>query len=58
MVNTHGSGIFLVSNDHTGNIVIDGSIIRENVGGTWYPIYPGISMHDDTPITVTDSIIE
>ena len=58
MVNEYGSAIFFVSNDHTGNIVIDGSTIRENIGGSWYPVYPGISMHDDTPVTVTNSIIE
>jgi len=27
-------------------------------GGSWYPTYPQISGHDDTPITVTDSTIE
>ena len=58
MVNAHGAAIFFVSNDHTGNIVIDYSTMRNNTGGTWYPVYPGISMHDDTPIEVTNSIIE
>jgi hypothetical protein len=57
-VNQHGSAIFFVTNDHTGNIVIDQSVLRDNVGGTWYPVYPGISMHSDTLIEVTDSIIE
>jgi len=57
-VNTHGSAIFFVTNDHTGNIRIDRSVIRNNTGGTWYPVYPQISMHDDTPIEVTDSVIE
>jgi hypothetical protein len=56
-VNEHGSAIFFVSNDHTGNIVIDDSVITNNVDGSWYPAYDGISMHSDTPITVTDSII-
>ena len=54
----HGSAIFFVSNDHTGNIVIDRSIITDNEGGSWYPTYPQISNHDDTPIEVTDSTIE
>ena len=36
----------------------DGIIITNNVGGSWYPTYPQISGHDDTPIAVTDSIIE
>lgn len=54
----HGSAIFFVSNNHTGNIVIDQSTITNNEGGSWYPTYPQISNHDDTPIMVTDSVIE
>ena len=54
----HGSAIFFVSNDHSGDIRIDRSVIRNNSGGSWYPSYPQISGHQDTPITVTDSIIE
>ena len=57
-VNTHGSAIFFVTNNHTGNIIIDQSIIRNNHGGYWYPVYPGISMHADTEIEVSDSTIE
>ncbi|WP_319522431.1 hypothetical protein [uncultured Desulfosarcina sp.] len=57
-VNEHGSAIFFVSNDHSGNIVIDDSIITDNIGGSWYPVYDGISMHSDTLIEVTDSVIE
>ncbi|XXT18567.1 hypothetical protein WME94_50900 [Sorangium sp. So ce429] len=57
-VNAYGSAIFFVSNDHTGNIVIDRSVITGNAGGSWYPTYPQISNHDDTPISVTDSTIE
>jgi hypothetical protein len=57
-VNEHGSAIFFVSNDHSGNIVIADSIIVNNFGGSWYPVYDGISMHSDTPIMVTDSVIE
>ncbi|HTN89054.1 MAG TPA: hypothetical protein VL242_35495 [Sorangium sp.] len=57
-VNAYGSAIFFVTNDHTGNIVIDRSVITGNVGGSWYPTYPQISNHDDTPISVTDSTIE
>jgi hypothetical protein len=56
-VNAFGSAIFFVSNDHTGNIVIDGSIIRNNMGGSWYA-KPGISMHEDTPLSITNSTIE
>jgi hypothetical protein len=57
-VNAFGSAIFFVTNDHTGNIVIDSSVITNNMGGSWYPTYPQISNHDDTPITVTNSTIQ
>ena len=57
-VNAHGSAIFFVSNDHSGDIRIDRSVIKGNTGGTWYPTYPQISGHGDTPIVVTDSVIE
>jgi len=57
-VNAYGSAIFFVSNNHTGNIEIDNSTIVNNMGGSWYPKYPQISMHADTPIKVTNSTIE
>lgn len=57
-VTTHGSAIFFVTNNHTGDIRIDQSVITQNVGGSWYPTYPQISGHADTPIVVTDSVIE
>lgn len=55
-VNAHGSAIFFVTNDHSGNIVIDQSTIRNNHGGSWYA-YPGISMHSDTKIEIKNSTI-
>ncbi len=57
-VNAFGSALFFVSNDYSGNIVIDNSVITNNIGGSWYPVYPQISMHSDTPIEVTNSVIE
>jgi hypothetical protein len=54
----HGSAIFFVSNDHSGDIRIDRSVITNNLGGSWYPTYPQISNHEDTPIEVIDSVIE
>jgi hypothetical protein len=57
-VNAYGSAVFFVTNDHTGDIRIDNSVIRNNTGGSWYPSYPGISMHSDTKCVVTNSIIE
>jgi hypothetical protein len=57
-VNAHGSAIFFVSNDHSGDIRIDRSVIQNNTGGSWYPTYPQISGHADTPIVVTQSTIQ
>jgi hypothetical protein len=54
----HGSAIFFVSNNHTGDVRIDRSVITQNIGGSWYPTYPQLSNHDDTPIVVTNSTIE
>jgi hypothetical protein len=56
-VKAHGAAIFFVTNDHSGNIVINDSIIRNNAGGSWYA-RPGISMHDDTRIEVSNSTLE
>ncbi|MBL6448474.1 hypothetical protein JMN32_19330 [Fulvivirga sp. 29W222] len=56
-VNAYGAAIFFVTNNHTGNIVIDESTIRNNKGGSWYPVYPDISMHSDTDISVSNSEI-
>ncbi len=57
-VNAYGAAIFFVTNDHSGNIRIDNSVIRNNMGGSWYPLFPGISMHGDTKCEVTNSTIE
>jgi hypothetical protein len=54
----HGSAIFFVSNNHTGDVRIDSSVITNNTGGSWYTQYPMISAHDDTPIVVTNSTIQ
>lgn len=54
----HGSSIFFVTNDHSGNIHIEDCVISGNTGGSWYPVYPSISMHDDTQINVVNSTIE
>jgi hypothetical protein len=43
---------------NTGDIRIDNSVIRNNPGGSWYPLYPGISIKSDTKCVVTNSIIE
>ncbi|WP_419661028.1 hypothetical protein [Desulfosarcina variabilis] len=51
-VNQHGSGIFFVTNNHRGYITMEDTAIENNIGGYWYPVYPQISCHDDTPIRV------
>ena len=56
-VNAYGAAIFFVTNDHSGNIRIDNSTIRNNIGGSWH-ILPGISMHSDTRREITNSTIE
>ncbi len=57
-VNAHGAAIFFVSNNHDGTIRIEKSVIRNNIGGSWY-FLPGISGHDDTVRIVDEaSIIE
>lgn len=57
-VNAYGSAIFFVSNDFTGDVKIADSTITNNVGGSWYPTYPQISGHEETPIDVVRSTIE
>ena len=51
-VNQHGSGIFFVTNDHSGEITMEDTEIENNIGGSWYSVYPQISCHSDTPISV------
>lgn len=53
-VNAHGSAIFFVSNDRSGNIVIRDSIIQNNRGGSWYAL-PGISMHPETDVDIDEA---
>lgn len=57
-VNAHGSGIFFVTNDHSGEILLDGATVANNRGGSWYPVLPDISMHADTSITVKNKLPE
>lgn len=57
-VNSFGSAIFFISNDHSGNIVLEDTKISKNTGGSWYAA-PGISKHDDTPLAIDDkSVLE
>jgi hypothetical protein len=56
-VNAHGSAIFFISNNHTGDIVLEDTVIRNNCGGSWYQEV-GISRHDDTPVSETNVTYE
>lgn len=56
-VNAFGSAIFFVSNDHTGTLHIQDSVLRNNSGGSWYTL-PGISMHSDTIQEIINSTIQ
>lgn len=56
-VNSYGSAIFFISNDHTGTLHVEDSVISRNVGGSWYAL-PGISMHSDTFTEIINSTIE
>lgn len=53
----HGSAIFFVSNNHTGDVRLESSALRRNLGGSWYTQVPMISSHDDTPIDLVDTEI-
>jgi hypothetical protein len=60
-VNSYGSAIFFVSNNHDGTLRIQDSVIRENINHSGHPweILPGISGHNDTTLIVDEtSIIE
>ncbi len=53
----YGAAVFFVTNDHTGNIRIADTVIRGNIGGTWYAL-PGVSMHEDTRREIVNSTLE
>jgi hypothetical protein len=56
-VNAYGSAIFFVSNDHSGTLRIENSVLRNNSGGGWN-VMPGISMHEDTHSVMDNATIE
>lgn len=56
-VNAYGSGIFFVTNNHTGDILLTNSTVANNNGGSWYPVFDNISCHSDTKIGVTTSVL-
>ncbi|HEU4580279.1 MAG TPA: hypothetical protein VFS67_18615 [Polyangiaceae bacterium] len=56
-VNAYGSAIFFVSNDHSGTLRIEDSVLRDNSGGGWN-VMPGISMHEDTRRVMDNATIQ
>jgi predicted outer membrane repeat protein len=57
--NEGGGAIFFVSNDRTGTLIIDGSVLRNNPSGEFETDgYPGIFVLADGDPQVTDSTIE
>jgi hypothetical protein len=54
-----GGAIFFVSNDRTGHLIIDDSILRDNPSDGFETAgFPGIFYLGDGPIQVTNSVIE
>jgi len=56
-VNAHGSAIFFVSNDGTGTVHIEDSVLRRNLGGSWY-VRPGLSMDAGSRLEVVNSTLQ
>lgn len=52
-VNAYGSGIFFVTNNHTGIVKLHNTFLEDNEGGSWYPVIPDLSMHKDTTLEIT-----
>lgn len=56
-VNAFGAAIFFVTNDLTGDLSLDRTMIRGNLGGSWHTL-PGIAMHEATRRSVVNSTLE
>ena len=55
--NEGGGGVFYVSNDRSGSLVIDDSVLRRNVSGR-FENYPGIFYLGSGPPQITGSVVE
>jgi hypothetical protein len=54
-----GGGIFYVSNDGSGRMILDRTTLRDNPSGNFETEgYPGIFVKTDQPVQVTDSVLE
>jgi len=56
-VNAFGSGIFFVSNNGTGTVHIEDSVLRRNLGGSWYA-RPGLSMDAGSRLEIINSTLQ
>jgi len=56
-VNAFGAAIFFVSNNGTGTVHIEDSVIRRNIGGSWY-VRPGLSMDAGSRLEIINSTLQ
>jgi hypothetical protein len=56
-VNAYGAAIFFVTNDYSGNLHIESTTSKNNIGGSWH-ILPGIAMHEVTMRAIINSVLE
>jgi hypothetical protein len=56
-VNAYGSGIFFVSNNGTGTVHIEDSVLRRNIGGSWH-VQPGLSMDAGSRLEIVNSTLQ
>lgn len=55
--NAFGAAVFFVTNDLTGDLSLDRTEIRGNLGGSWHTL-PGIAMHGTTRRRIVNSTLE
>lgn len=55
--NAFGSAVFFVSNNGTGRVHIEDSVLRKNVGGSWY-VKPGLSMDAGSRLEIVNSTLQ
>ena len=56
-VNAFGSAIFFVSNNSTGTVHLEDTLMRRNLGGSWY-VRPGLSMDAGSKLEIVNSTLE
>lgn len=56
-VNAYGSAIFFVSNNGTGTVHIEDSVLRRNIGGSWH-VQPGLSMDSGSRLEIVNSTLQ